>query len=400
MDAERVALGDKSSFPELTADAYLSYAAIAPASARVARAVSDVLASYAKRGQVAFPEWAAQRERLRGKLAAFLNAEPNELALVTGTTCGIADIALCMPWKRGDGVVLLEGEFPANITPWQRASELFGLRLLWLKKPDPRGDEAELLAALASTLKEGVRLVAVSAVEFQTGLRLPIAKMAALCHAHGAELCVDAIQACGVLPLDMKALEVDYLVGGAHKWLMGMEGAGFVYAKAERGAALEPRTAGWLSHEDGLRFLVQGPGELRYDRPIKRGIQFVEGGSSSAMSFAAMEAGLDPLIELGPARIFPHVTAYLDELEKGLLERDVFSHRARERERQSGILTITPPDGLRAMDVVSALRKRGVFATQPEGLVRFAPHFPNALDEVPRVLAAFDASVAELRGAG
>ena len=400
MAAERVALGDRSLFPELTADAYLSYAAIAPVSARVARAVSDVVASYAKRGQVAFVEWAAQRERLRGKLASFLNADASELGLVTGTTCGIADIALCMPWKAGDGVVLFEGEFPANITPWQRASELFGLRLHWLSKPDPRGDEAELLAGLASALKTGVRLVAVSAVEFQTGLRLPLAKMAALCHAHGAELCVDAIQACGVLPIDVKALDVDYLVGGAHKWLMGMEGAGFVYAKAERARLLEPRTAGWLSHEDGVRFLWQGPGELRYDRPIKSGIQFVEGSSSSVVGFAAMEAGLDPLIELGPTRIFPHVTAYLDELEKGLVGRGVVSHRARERERQSGILTITPPDGLRALDVVTALRKRGVFATQPEGLVRFAPHFPNAIDEVPRVLAAFDESIAEVRSAG
>jgi selenocysteine lyase/cysteine desulfurase len=223
--------------------------------------------------------------------------------------------------------------------------------------------------------------------------------MADLCHAHGAELCVDGIQACGVLPIDVKALDIDYLVGGAHKWLLGMEGAGFLYAKAERALALEPRTAGWLSHEDGVRFLMQGPGELRYDRPIKRGIQFVEGGSSSVLGFAAMEAGLDMLAELGPARIFPHVTAYLDALERGLVERGLSSHRARERERQSGILSITPPPGIRALDLVSALRKRGVFATQPEGLLRFAPHFPNALDEVPRVLAAFDESLVELHGA-
>lgn len=396
MTDDRIAIGDKSLFRELTAQAYLSYAAIAPVSTRVARAVGQVMESYAARGQVAFLEWAAQRERLREKLAKFINAEPSDVALVTGTTCGVADIAFCMPWQRGDAVVLFDGEFPANITPWQRASELFGLTLRWVDKPDPKRDEAELLARLTRVLEQGARLVAVSAVQFQTGLRMPLAKIAALCHAFGAEICVDGIQACGLIPLDVKALELDYFVGGAHKWLMGMEGAGFVYAKAERAQALKPRHAGWLSHEDGVRFLSQGPGELRYDRPIKSGIQFLEGSSMSVVSFAAMEAGLEPLLELTPARIFPHVTAYLDALEQGLLERGLTSHRARETERKSGILTITPPGSIRAVDFVAALRKHGVFATQPEGLVRFAPHFPNSLDEVPFVLNAVDQVVREL----
>jgi len=398
MSSERVELGSRSLFPDLDALAYLSHAAIAPVSARVERAVRAITQDYARRGQFAFLDWHAQRERLRDKLATFLGTSAENVALATGTTRGISDLALSLPWQRGDTVLLYDGEFPANVSPWQSAAKLFGLELSFLPKPDPALDEEALLAPLSAALARGARLLAVSAVEFQTGLRMPLGKMAQLCHAHGAELAVDAIQACGVLPLDVTELDVDYVVGGAHKWLMGMEGAGYVYAKAECGRRLEPRTAGWLSHEEGTRFLFQGPGELRYDRPLKRGIQVTEGGSASAVSFAALEAGLDPLRELTPPAIFAHVTSYLDALEEGLLARGLTTLRSPYPARRSAILSMVPPQGTTAAELVAALRQRRVLASTPDGLLRFAPHFPNALGEVPLVLDALDEALGAIRG--
>jgi selenocysteine lyase/cysteine desulfurase len=200
-----------------------------------------------------------------------------------------------------------------------------------------------------------------------------------------------------VLPLDVAALNVDSLVSGAHKWLMGMEGAAFVYAKPECARSLEPRTAGWLSHEDGIRFLFEGPGELRYDRPLKRGIQVIESGSASGLSFAALEAGLDPLQELTPRAIFAHVTRYLDALEQGLAARGLSTLRSPHLERRSGILSVVPPAGASASELAAALRQRGVQASTPDGLLRFAPHFPNALREVPLVLDALDEALRSLR---
>jgi cysteine desulfurase/selenocysteine lyase len=397
MSPERIELGNRSLFPELEADAYLSHAAISPVSAPVARAVESVVHDYARAGQLAFLHWLAQRERLREKLGEFVGAESQDIALVSGTTRGISDLALCLPWKTGDTVLLFDGEFPANVSPWQNVAKLFGLELRFLPKPDPFLDEESLLAPLAAALAKGARLVAVSAVEFQTGIRMPLAAMSALCHQHGADLAVDGIQACGVLPLDVKALDLDYLVVGAHKWLMGIEGAGFVYVKPERARALEPRTAGWLSHEEGTRFLFQGPGELRYDRPVKRSVQFMEGGSASAVSFAALEAGLEPLRALTPHAIFAHVSAYLDELAVGLAERGLPSLRSPHPERRSGILSVVPPEGTRAADLASALRERRIIAATPDGLLRFAPHFPNSRAEIPLVLGALDEALSALR---
>ena len=109
-----------------------------------------------------------------------------------------------------------------------------------------------------------------------------------------------------------------------------------------------------------------------------------------------LEAGLDPIQELSVPRVFSHVNHYLDALEPALVDRGFLSLRSSEPEQRSGILSTLPPRGIKASDLVQALRKRRVIASMPDGLLRFAPHFPNSLDEVPAVLAALDASLEEL----
>jgi cysteine desulfurase/selenocysteine lyase len=300
-----VALGDRSLYPELLARAYLAYAATAPVSSAVKAAVNRVLDDYAAQGNVAFLRWIEQRERLREKLGQLIGAAAQDIALTSGTTRGISDLALCLPWQAGQRIVLFEGEFPANVSPWQRAAELFGLGIDFVPMAHAIEDESSLLGPLARLLERGARLVAVSAVQFQTGLRMPLERIAQLCQRHGAELCVDAIQACGAVPLDVSALGVDYLVCGAHKWLLGPEGVGFVFARPERAKALIPRTAGWLSHEDGTLFLFAGANELRYDRPIKQTLQMLEGGLRRARSSHRPAADADASRHLGPPGAVP-----------------------------------------------------------------------------------------------
>jgi cysteine desulfurase / selenocysteine lyase len=388
--ATAFSFGDRSLYPDLDSKAYMAYAATAPVSTLVKRAVQRVLESFAERGNVAFLDWVEQRERLRAKLGSLIHASAQDIALVSGTTRGLSDLALSLPWRTGERVVLFEGEFPANVSPWQRAAETFGLAVDFVPMSRAVEDEESFLKPLAALLRRGARLVAVSAVQFQTGLRMPLGRIAELCTEHGAELCVDAIQACGVVPLDVQALGIDYLVAGAHKWLLGAEGAGFVYARSERARALVPRTAGWLSHEQGTQFLFAGPGHLRYDRPVRQTLQMLEGGSCSSLSFAALEAGLDPILALGPLSIFEHVNRYLDALEPALLQRGFLSRRALAPERRSCILSLQPPPGKSAADLVVGLRARGVHASMPDGLLRFAPHFPNQPSEIETVVSALD----------
>lgn len=390
-------LGDRSLFPELEGVAYLAHAAISPLSAPVCTRIREVAADYARGGIAGFARWSPRLRQVRHDLASVISAEPTEIAFVANTTQGVIDIAFGLPWRKGDRVVLFDGEFPANVTPWQQAAEEFRLELCWMSLEPFHRSVDQGLAELQRVLERGARVVAVSAVQYKTGLRMPLAEIAALCHKYGAEIFVDAIQALGATPVDVN-WGIDYLSSGSHKHLMGPEGAGFLYVAERCAASLKPRLAGWLGHIHPVAFLTGDEPQLRYDNPLKRGAPALETGTSNVIGLAALGASIELLGELGVPAIHAHVDQYLDRLEAGLVERGFCSHRAKAPALRSTLLSMTVPKDVRLSRLAGALRERGVICNTPDGLMRFAPHWPNALEEVPHVLTAMDHALADVRG--
>ncbi len=386
LPAAEARLGDRALFPDLECAAYVSHAAISPHSVPVQAAVAAAQSDYGRRGVAAFMTWHAQRRRLKGRLAGLMNIEADDLGLVLNTTAGVVAIAMCFPWSAGDRVVLFEGDFPTNITPWQRAAEVFGLRLEFLPIADLARPGGADLTRLEAQLRAGVRLVALSAVQFQTGLRLDTGAIAALCHRYDAEVFVDAIQAVGATPFD--ASPVDYAAGGGHKWLMGPEGAGWLYVAPERAGALRPNLAGWLSHERAADFLFDGAGLLRYDKPLRASADVFESGAPNTIGYAGLEAAVALIEQLGPTAIHAHVNRYFDRLEPSLQALGYESLRAADAVRRSTILSFRPPAEVDFAALSRNLAAQGVVATTPDGLLRFAPHWPNAPGEVETVAAA------------
>ncbi len=391
-------LGSRELFPDLEPLVYCNHAALSPPSWPVRRAMQNALVDFGRRGASAYGTHISQRNRLRGKLAQLLGASAAEIAFIPNTSYGVTAIAFSFPWRAGDRVVLFEGEFPANVTPWLQAAKHFDLTPVLLSLRDFQESDALGLTRLEEALKQGARLVAVSSVQFQSGLRMPLEAMAKLCQAHGAELFVDAIQAVGIVPTDVVSLGIDYLVSGGHKWLMGPEGTGLLYVRKERGAALVPNLASWLSQEDGLRFLLEGPNLMRYGAPFKQGSAMFETGCVNAIGLVGLEASLDLLVALEPKNILAHAIRWADGVEPGLVERGFTSLRAPEEHRRSGILSVFPPAGISVVDLQRALATRGVIGATPDGALRLSPHWENNVDEVEQVFVATDEALAELRG--
>lgn len=388
-------LGSRALFPDLHPVAYLNHAAISPPSTLVIAQVQKALSDYSQQGVQAFLRWEEQRTILRTDVAELLGAAPSEIGFVSNTSAGVTHIALSIPWNKGDRVVLFDGEFPANVTPWQRAAELFGLQLTFLSPATFETEEG--LELLRAELERGVRLVAVSVVQFQTGLRMPIRAMGALCHQFGAQLFVDGIQACGAVPLHTREDHIDYLATGSHKWLMGMEGTGVLFVRHEHQSALRPYTAGWLSHTHATDFLFHGAGHLRTDRALRQEAAVFEGGTQSLLALAALGASVPLLRQLGQVAIFEHVAGYLDRLEPALVSLGFRSLRAATRERQSTLLCMTPPPYTTTSFVAGELRRAGVSVATPDGNLRFSPHFPNSYAEITHVIAAAKAAVSAAR---
>lgn len=365
-------LASRELFPHLKPSSYLNHAGVSPLSRPVIEAVQAVLGDFAGEGVGGVAGVLAMRTRLREKLGLLLGCPVASLALTGGTSWGILAVAQNFPWRSGDRIACVEGDFPTNVTPWQATGQP-----VVMLKPD--------LADLEGQLRQGLRLLAFSAVAFQTGRRQPVDEIVALAHRYECQVLVDAIQAVGVMPFAVG--EADYVAGGAHKWLMGAEGCGYLYVRPDRQRELHHRWAGWLSHQQAVDFLFLGPGHLRYDRPLREDGQVFEIGSSSALSQAALEASLNLLLELGVERIFAHVSGFLDLLEPQL---EFLSWSSlRQPGRTSGSLCLRPPTGTDLGAWERALHGQGLQLATPDGYLRIAPHWPNSLEEVPRIVEAF-----------
>ncbi len=392
----RSELGSRKLFPELEVCVYLNHASVSPPSVAVRDAVTRSLDGYARRGMAWYVEEMERRERMREQLSELIGAQHEDIALVPNTSAGVMTVALCLPWKRGDRVVLFEGEFPTNVTPWQQAARRHGLEIVWMQAEAFRHERATALQALEDQLRAGVRLVAVSAVQFTTGQRMPLAEIGAMCRHHGAELFVDAIQAAGVVPLDVQAMCIDYLTAGSHKWLMAPEGLAGFYAAPQAAERLQPNVAAWLSHEEPFAFLTDGPGQLRYDRPIVPSARMAEAGTFNVLATAGLEASLGLIQQLGIEKVFDHVQAWHDAVEPGLLERGFESARMNDPGGRSGILSVRPADPHTTPAWAAALAERGVSCGSPDGWLRLSPHWPNSLQEAQLVFEAVDSATSTL----
>lgn len=359
--------------------AYLAWAAIGPCPAPVLRAAQDAVAEQAALGVGAVGRWLPRLQAARADAAA-LTGLPN-VGFVGSTTAGVHAVADGLDWRAGDRIVLFRGEFPSNVLPWLAAAARYDLEVVWLDADafaDPRG-----LEQLADALRGGVRLVAVSAVQFQTGLRMPLAEIAALTHAAGGELFVDAIQALGAVPLhDCGA---DYLAAGGHKWLMAPMGTGLVAWRD--GASLRPVVPGWIAAESAMEFLGGDVGRLRYDKAWATGPAVVE---SAAMPFALLMGLAEALRiarERDPMSLLTAQLPRAQHLADGLRDAGWTLARPDDPARHSLIVAAQHPEKHPGR-VVEALARHGVVASSPDGWLRLSVSWPNTDDGLNTALAA------------
>lgn len=386
----------ESWFSALRVPHYMNFAGMSPLGLPVREAMAGFAEDWGCRGNQALSHTLAVQQRLRARLAALLGVAAEDMGWVMSAGRGVSAVALCFPWRRGDRVLLFDGEFPANVTPWQRAAQAFDLEVRFSSSLSDFGRDWEAgLETLAEDLgTHAPRLVAVSAVQFQTGLRMPLKEMARLCHDAGAELFVDGIQACGVVPLDLSDAGVDYFSCGSHKWMLACEGAGFLYVRRDRCEALRPLLANWLSHEASVDFLTEGSGHMGYSRGFRTNASVFEGTSMASVAYAGLSGAMDMIEAMGVGAIFDHVQQVHDALEAGLVDMGFVSLRPPSKGARSGNLCFELPRGLRGAEWFGGLAARGLVGAYPDGRFRLSPHVNVTVSQVPRVLELLRSSLA------
>jgi selenocysteine lyase/cysteine desulfurase len=368
----------RDEFPVTAECVYFDHAGVAPVSRRVADAVATFIGDARDFARLHYPAWEQRAEEVRGAAARLIGATADELAFVASTSDGLSSVATAFDWRPGDSVVAVDGEFPANVYPW------WALRRLGVEtRLAPIVEGRLTVDAIAALIDDSTRVVSVSAVDFATGQRRPLAAIGDLCRSRGVLFCVDAIQALGALRVDVARDGIDALAADGHKWLCAPEGCGVLYVSRRWLDRLVPQRVGWKSVVDASRYLP-------YHFELKTDAQKFECGSSNFLAIHALGAAIDLMFEVGVDEIERRVLALTDRLRSALVARGLALVSPEALDERSGITTVRTAEAPDA--VVRRLRGAGVLASPRGGGVRLSPHFYCNDDDVTRCLDALTRS--------
>lgn len=363
--------------------AYLNHAAVGVLPVQTLERLETHLRAHAERGVLGTYPYEDRMVEHRARIGAFVGGRGEEIAIVGNTNAGATILAQGVRWRAGDEVLLCADEFPANAVPWLALRDR-GVAVRLLDTSRERLTPGRLRAEIGAQ----TRVVTVSWVGYADGYRHDLAGLSEIAHARGAYFFVDAIQGLGAFPLDVRALGIDGLYAGAAKWLLGLQGVGFLYVASNVLDQLHLAAPGWRSVADMWDF-------HNYDQPLAPAALRFEGGTPSFLGALSLASSIELLAEAGPSAIAAHVLGLTDRLVEGLGRVGAEVRSLRGPDVSSGIVLFAMP-GLPSVALGRALQAEGVVTTWRANGIRVAPHGYNDEDEIDRLLAALPKCVAAL----
>lgn len=355
---------------------YLNAASTGPLPERTVAAQDAFTRKRAAPHRLSFAEQFAVLDRSRELIAQLINASAAEIALASNTGAGINLAAWGLPLGAGDEVVVSDGEFPANVYPWQAAAAARGYQVHTVPTRHGRLDQQALLDAIE---RPGTRVLAVSWVGFATGVVADLDQIGAACRARGVLFVVDAIQGLGPLTLDVNRTPVDLLACGGQKWLLAPWGTGFTYVHPSLMSQITPQPVSWM----GVRGSDDFSRLLDYDLTWRDDARRFEQVTLPFQDFAGMAASLELLDELGADSVAAIIARQTEALLAGA--RDAGFALVTPIDRHAGIASFRPTD---ATTLSARLEVARVVHSVREGTIRLAPHCYTTDDDVARALAA------------
>ena len=317
--------------------------------------------------------WVGRLDAARTSVSGLLNAVEDEIAITTSVSAGVDAIVSAFSFADGrDKIVLSDFEFP-TIGQISHAQELRGARVEHVRA---EADGTIPLERFEAAIDEQTALVAVTHVCFRNGSRLEVERVAELAHERGALLLLDAYQTAGSLPLDVRALDCDFLVAGVLKYLLGSAGLAFLYCRRELVERLSPTATGWFADRNIFEM------DIHDYSPASTARRF-EAGTPPVPAIYAGIAGIELMREIGIEETETHVRALNELLVEGVAELGgvVVTPRVVE---QRGALTCVASTDVDAL--VAAMTSRGIVTSSRDDNLRLSPHCYNTVEDVAAVL--------------
>lgn len=374
-------LAYRSEFPILARKTYLNSCSLGALSLRAMEGMARFQGLWNEYGAAAwYSLWMGELAALRAKFARLIGAQPHEVAIAPNVSVALGEIASGLDLGARTEVLMAAMDFPTLAYQWL-ARRRIGIDVAFVESPDGITLPAERFQA---QLSARTGLVATSHVFYLSGYIQDIGTLAAAAHAQGALLLVDDYQGTGQIPLDVKALDLDFLVTGTLKWLMGGPGVALIYVREELIPRLLPTVSGWWAARDQFAFDTRS---FAFREDAAR----LEAGTPPMGAVYAASAAMDIVLEIGVERIRARTRYLADDLVRRAREHG-WTLRSPENGAERSSIVILALE--RPEELVAALAERGIIVDSRPGLLRISPHFYNTVDENQLIVAA----LAELLG--
>lgn len=361
--------------------AYLNHAGTGPLPERTVRALHEWDRVRAEPWRNTAKEQFGVLARSRELCARMIGAVPDEIAMMVNTGYGINVAASSIPLRPGDVIVTPDREFPANVYPWMALAARRGLEYRRVPYVNGLADENALISALD---EPDVKVLSVSWVSFETGLKLDLERLGAACRERGIYFVVDAIQGIGAASIDVRACHIDFLACGGQKWLLSPWGTGFLYVRRELARELVPHTVSWMAVRNSEDFSRLCDYELNWFDDARR----FEMITLPYQEFAGFNASLELFESVGWSRVHGLVAERANQIVEWTHGRnDVSLITPSEPARRAGVVAIRPDNPVKAS---ARLFAKNVPHALREGMIRLAPHFYTSAEDVERALSVLE----------
>ena len=323
-----------------------------------------------------------QYERARRAAARLINAEPDDVALISSVSYGVAAAAKVLAVPAGSRVLLLENDHSSAVLEWMTRASAQGFTVDVARQPDDGDWTAAVLNAIARPGAPPVGLASISSVHWSDGGVVDMSRVASALRAQAAALLVDATHAAGVMEIDVRTLDPDFLVFPTYKWLLGPYGRAFLYV-AKR-------------HQNGvpLEQTSYGRREIASDRaPYFRNVDFVSdarrfdmGERDHFISLEMASIGMEMMAEWGADAVQARLGMLTSLLTDALRNSAVLVPDAAVRAPH--ILSLGFPNGM-PQALIERLAAEHVHVAPRIGRMRISPHVYNDEEDVERFVAAF-----------
>lgn len=315
--------------------------------------------------------WMNEVALAKAEFAKLIGATADDIAVFSSVSEAASAVASALALQGGrTGIVVSDAEFPTVAHVWL-AQEQRGAQVSWAAARD--GTDVSVYDAL---IDDRTALVSACHGYYMNGLIQDTARIAATARDAGALSFVDAYQSLGTIPVDVRALGVDFLASGNLKFLMGIPGIAFMYVRPEIVETLRPSVTGWFGRTNPFAFdaksLDWSPTASRFDT-----------GTPPVINAYVARAGMEIINTLGPANI----RAWLVELGQRLIDggraRGLALHGSDDMRRKTATTAFVVGD---SHAIEQAMRERGVIASARGNVIRLAPHFYSTTGDVDHAL--------------